>query len=222
MLFFVPALVPVIATEKEQELEAARFKAVMPIVLPPALAVILPVQLPLRLLGVATTKPVGKVSVAETLLNVNAGFGFANVKVRDVVPLSGIVEAPKVFAIVGGKGVVITVRLALLLVAPDPLSLAETGPVVLFNAPGVFGAFTLTETTQVASGGFEAGPKVPPTNPMDDEPAIAVTVPPQEFVRSFGEAINNPAGKLSVKAIPVSDAFVLGLLIVKPSNVVPF
>ena len=161
-------------------------------------------------------------SVAETLLNANAGFGLANVKVRDVVPLSGIVTAPKFFAIVGGTGVAITVRLALLLVAPDPLSFAEIGPVVLFNVPGVFGAFTFTEITQVASGGFEAGPNVPLTKPMDDEPAIAVIVPLQEFVRSFGEAINNPAGKLSVKAIPVSDAFVLGLLIVKPSNVVPF
>jgi hypothetical protein len=221
-LFFVPTLVPLTSTEKEQELEAVRFKAAMPIVLPPALAVILPVQFPLRWLGVATTKPGGKVSVAEMLLNVNAEFGFANMKVRDVVPLNGIVATPKLLAIVGGTGVAITVRLALLLVAPGPLSFAKIGPVVLFNVPRVFGAFTFTEITQVASGGFEAGPNVPPSKPMDDEPAIAVNVPPQELVRLFGEAINNPAGKLSVKVIPVSDAFVFGLLTLKLIKVVPF
>ena len=109
MLFFVPTLVPVTATEKEQELEDARFKAVMPIVLPPALAVILPVQLPFRLLGVATTRPRGKVSVAETLLNVNAEFGFAKVKVRDVVPLSGILGELNAFVIVGLTGTGLTV-----------------------------------------------------------------------------------------------------------------
>lgn len=48
ILFFVPTLVPVTSTEKEQELEADRFKAVMLIVLLPALAAIVAVQFPLR------------------------------------------------------------------------------------------------------------------------------------------------------------------------------
>lgn len=221
-MFFVPTLVPITSTEKEQELAAARFKAVMLIVLPPALAVILPVQFPLRWLGVAINKPDGKVSLAEMLLSVNAEFGLANVKVRDVLPLSGTLEAPKILAIVGATGVATTVRPAVLLVPPDPLSFAEIGPVVLFSVPAVFGDFTFTETTQVDSGGFEAGPNVPPTKPMEDEPATAVNVPPQELERSFGEAIANPAGKVSVKAIPVSDAFEFGLLTVKLINVVPF
>ena len=109
MLFFVPTLVAVTATEKEQELEAARVNAVMPIVLPPALAVILPAQLPLRLFGVPTTRPDGKLSVAETLFNVNAEFGFANVKVSDVVPFSGILAGLNAFEIVGLTGTELTV-----------------------------------------------------------------------------------------------------------------
>ena len=109
MLFFVPTLVPVTATEKEQELEAARVNAVMPIVLPPALAAILPVQLPFRLLGLATSRPDGKVSVAETLFNVNAEFGFAKVKVSVVVPFSGILAGLNAFAIVGLTGTGLTV-----------------------------------------------------------------------------------------------------------------
>jgi hypothetical protein len=181
----------------------------------------LPVQLPVRLFGVATTRPEGNVSFAETLLNANAEFGFANVKVSDVVPLIGSVGTPKVLAIVGGAGVAITARLAVLLVPPGPLSLEEIGPVVLLSVPTVLGAFTVTVITQPATSGLEAGPNVPPTNAMEEEPASAVTVPLQELVRLFGEAIASPVGKLSVNAIPVSDAFVFGLLKVKLIEVVP-
>jgi len=149
-------------------------------------------------------------------------FGFANVKVSDVVPLSGIVAAPKLFAIVGATGGAITVRLAVLLVAPGVLSFAVIGPVVLFSVPNVFGAFTFTEIVQVANNGFEPGPNMPPTKLIDDEPAIAVTVPPQPLVRSLGEASTSPPGRLSVKETPVSDVFVFGLLIVKLNEVVPF
>lgn len=216
-LFFVPTLVPVTSTEKEQELDAARFNAVMPIVLLPALAVMLPVQFPLRWLGVATTRPAGNVSLAETFINVTVEFGFAKVKVRDVVPLSGIVAAPKLLAIVADTGGAITVRLAVLLVAPGPLSFAEIGPVVLFSVPRVFGAFTLTEIRQ-----GEPVPNVPPAKLIDDEPAIAVTVPPQPLIRSVGVASTKPAGRLSVKAIPVNDTLAFGLLMVKLNKVVPF
>ena len=215
-MFFVPTLAPCIPTEKEQELAAGRLDAAMLIVLPPAFAVILPAQLLLRLLGVATTKPAGNVSLIETLLNANAEFGFASVKVREVIPLKGIAAAPKTFVIVGANGVGTTARLAVLLVLPGPLSVAEIGPVVLLSVPGVPGAFTLTEIRQA----FEGGLNIPPTNPMDDEPAIAVTVPPQELVRPFGEAKNKPLGKLSVKAIPVSAMFAFRLLMVKLNVVI--
>jgi hypothetical protein len=53
-----------------------------------------------------------------------------------------------------------------------------------------------------------------------------VTIPPQSLLISFGDAITNPAGKLSVKAIPLSVRFgcgsLLGLLMVKLNKVVPF
>lgn len=221
-MFLVPTLVPITSTENEHELEAAKFKAVMPIVLLPALAVIVAVQLLLRWLGVATSKPAGNVSLADTFISVTVEFGFANVKVSEVVPLSGILAAPKLLAIVGATGGAITVRPAVLLVAPSPVSFAEIGPVVLFNVPNVFGAFTFTEIAHVASNGFEPGPNVPPTKLMDDDPAIAVTVPPQPLVRSLGEASTSPPGRVSAKEIPVSDVFVFGLLIVKLNKVVPF
>ena len=135
-------------------------------------------QLLIRWLGVATTRPAGNVSLADTFISVTVEFGFANVKVSDVVPLSGILAVPKLLAIVGATGGEITVRLAVLLVAPPTVSLAEIDPVVLFSVPNVFGALTFTEIAQVASNGFEPGPKIPPTKLIDDDPAIAVTVPP--------------------------------------------
>ena len=161
-------------------------------------------------------------SLADTFINVTVEFGFANVKVSDVVPLSGIVAAPKLLEIVGATGGAITVKLAVLLAAPGTVSFAVIGPVVLFSVPNVFGAFTFTEIEQVASNGFEPGPNIPPAKLMDDEPAIAVIVPPQLLVRSLGESSTSPPGRLSAKEIPVSDVFVFGLLIVKLNKVVPF
>lgn len=49
-------------------------------------------------------------------------------KLSEVVPFSGTLAAPNDFAIVGGP---ITVTVAVLLVAPAPLSFEETVPVVL-------------------------------------------------------------------------------------------
>lgn len=155
-------------------------------------------------------------SLAETFINVTVEFGFVKVKVSDVVPLSGILASPKLLAIVGATAGAITVRLAVLLVAPGPLSLAEIGPVVLLSVESVFGAFTFTEMRQA-----EPGPNIPPASPIDDEPAAAVTVPPQPLVTSLGEATKSPAGRLSMKEIPVSDVFVFALLIVKLNKVVP-
>ena len=61
---------------------------------------------------------------------------------------------------------------------------------------------------------------------IEDEPGVAVTVPPQSLKSSLGDAINRPAGKLSVNAIPFKVTFVFGslfgLLMVKLNRVVPF
>lgn len=57
---------------------------------------------------------------------------------------------------------------------------------------------TLTEIVQVALAASE-----PPVKVIVDVPAVAVAVPPQEFVRLGVEAMRRPSGRTSVKLIPV-------------------
>lgn len=106
-------------------------------------------QLPVTPLGDAI-KPLGSGSSTLTLLRVVLEFGLPKVSVRVVVPFSGTVLPPNALAIVGGctGGTPDTVRVAVLLVAPAPLSLAEIGPVVLFSITLVF---TGTETVACTS-----------------------------------------------------------------------
>lgn len=106
-------------------------------------------QLPVTPLGDAI-KPLGSGSSTLTLLRVVLEFGLPKVSVRVVVPFSGTVLPPNALAIVGGctGGTPDTVRVAVLLVAPAPLSLAEIGPVVLFSVTLVF---TGTETVACTS-----------------------------------------------------------------------
>ena len=59
-------------------------------------------QLPAMLGGFATTNPLGSESSTLTLLNVVLELGLPTVSVRVVVPLNGMVLAPKAFVIVGG------------------------------------------------------------------------------------------------------------------------
>ena len=156
VLFLVPAPVPATLTEKEQELDGGRLNAEMPIVVLPGLATISPPQLPARPLGLATTRPVGKASLAETFIKVRVVFGLVNVNVREVVPFSGMLEAPNALAIVAGNGAGTTVRLAVLLAAPGPLSLEVIGPVVLSRIPKAAGALTSTVIKQVPAAGLVA------------------------------------------------------------------
>jgi hypothetical protein len=86
----------------------------------------------------------------------------------------------------------------------------------LFFTPAVV-PWILTETVQLALAA-----NVPPERLMLPEPAAAVAVPPQVLVKALGVATINPAGRLSVKAIPVSARLVLGFWIVNVSEVVPF
>ncbi len=56
----------------------------------------------------------------------------------------------------------------------------------------------------------------------EPEPATAVIVPPpQEPVRPLGVETTRPAGRVSVKATPVSEMVVFGLLMVKLNEVLP-
>jgi hypothetical protein len=69
----------------------------------PAVAVIDPVHVVLKPLGVDTINPAGRVSLNEIPVAANA-FGLVTVKPTFVVPFSGIVAEPNVFVIVGGGG----------------------------------------------------------------------------------------------------------------------
>ena len=75
----------------------------------PSTAVAVPLQVLVRLLGVATINPAGRLSVKATPLSVRFTFVLLSVKVRLVVPFSGMVAAPKAFVMVGG---LMTVMLA--------------------------------------------------------------------------------------------------------------
>jgi len=81
-----------------------------PAELAPATAEAVPPQVLVRLLGVATTKPEGRVSVKAMPVSAEEEFGLVTVKVREVGPFSGMVETPKALAIAGGKSVPVPLR----------------------------------------------------------------------------------------------------------------
>src|SRR5215472_4774194 len=155
-----------------------------------------------------------------------------------------MVATPKALLTVGGFGGGATVRLAVLLGAPGPLSLAEIGPVVLLNVP-VAVACTFREIKHAPSAmgcnsdillidaarrgiSWTAGPSEPPVRVIEVEPGVAVNVPPQSLL-TFGIAATcKPAGSASVNEMPVRATSLLGgvellllLLIVKLTNDVP-
>jgi len=90
--------------------------------------------------GVATTRPVGKLSVKPTPVS-DIEFGLLRVKVSEVEPFSGMLDAPKAFEIVGGP---ITVSVAVLLTGPVPASNVLTPEAVLLKLPAVV-PVTVTE-----------------------------------------------------------------------------
>jgi hypothetical protein len=64
---------------------------------------------------------------------------------------------------------------------------------------------------------------VPPVRLMPADPAVAVDVPPQVFVRPFGVDTTSPAGSASVNATPASATeFAAGLVTVNVSAETPF
>jgi hypothetical protein len=182
----------------------------------PAAAVIVPPpQEPLRPLGVATTIPLGNASVKPTPLSARAfAPGFVMVKLRVVVPFTGMVAAPNVLVMEGGTT---TVALAEA-VPPVPPSTDVTAPVVLFCTPlAVPVTFTLNVHDLLAAS-------VAPVRLTLAPPAAAVIVPPpHDPVRPFGIATAMPVGRLSVKPTPLSAiALGAGFVIVKLRLVVPF
>src|ERR1051325_2637921 len=124
-----------------------------------------------------------------------------------------MLAAPNAFAMLGGP---ITVMLAVLLVAPAPLSFDEIGPVVLFCTPA---AMPLTFRLMVHEL-FAA--RVPPVKLIEPDPAAAVAVPPPLLVQPLGVATTKPAGSVSLKATPVSAIDVFGFAMLKVSEVEAF
>src|SRR5262249_61497251 len=99
-----------------------------------------PTQVPANPLGVAITSPPGSASLNEMLVMTTLlEPGLVTVKVSEVVPLRGMLAAPKNLTRVGATGGGFTVSAATLLAAPGPLSLAEIGPGWLLNVPAVVG-----------------------------------------------------------------------------------
>jgi len=109
LLFFTPAVVPCTSIETVQLAPGARDAPPKLTDEEPATAVAVPLQVVLRLFGVATTSPAGRLSVKATAFRVRFVFVLLRVKVRLVVPFSGIVAAPNALAMVGG---LMTVKLA--------------------------------------------------------------------------------------------------------------
>jgi hypothetical protein len=208
--------VPFTFTENVQEVFAPRAAPVKITTPVPAVAVIVPpLQVPaINPLGVAITRPAGSVSLKLTPVRAIAFTAvLETVKLREVLPFSGIEAAPKLFEIEAGAP---TVRLAVA-VFPLPPLLEDTAPVVSVKVPAPV-SVTLTVSVQLPPTATE-----PPLSEMVPLPAVAVTVPPQLSVSPFGVEITRPAGSVSVKATPASaTVLAAGLVMVKLSEVVPF
>jgi hypothetical protein len=211
--------VPVTFTEKLHDAPVLRV-ALERLTLPdPAVAVIVPApQLPETALGVATSSPAGRESVKPTPVSAPPVFGFARLKVNDVLLSIGIVAAPKVLDIVGGeRGDDDPTVIVADAVFPVPPSFDVTALVVLFSVP-VAVAFTFTEKLHDALA-FRAAPE----RLMFPAPAPAVMVPPHgEVETGWGVATTSPAGRESVKPTPVSAVPVFGFARLKVKDVLPF
>lgn len=133
-------------------------------------------------------------------------------KVSEVAPFSGTLAAPKAALITGGAAAV-SVAFAVLPVPP----LVEVTCTLLFFTPPV-AAVTFAENVQEPLAA-----SVAPARVTAKAPGVAVIVPPPHVpARPLGVETTRPAGKLSVKATPVSgEEFATGFVSTKVSEVVP-
>jgi hypothetical protein len=174
-------------------------------------AVTLPLQVLLRLLGVATTSPPGRLSVNARPVS-PIEFGFVIVIVRLVDPFSGIVAAPNALLIVGGEATVKDV-LDVLPVPPFP----ELTVTLLFFTPDVVPMTVATTVHEFPGVAMDA----PPSEIVPD-PLTAVTDPLQPLVGTGGFTTTIPLGRLSINVIVVSaPGFAAGFVITKFTVVVP-
>jgi hypothetical protein len=160
-----------------------------------------------------TAKLPGRGSVKAIPLSDAPVFGLAMVKLRVVFPPSAMLAAPNDLLMVGGLN---TARLAEA-VLPVPPSVELIAPVVLLLVPAAV-PVTLTEKVQEALAA-----NVSPDRLTEPDPPVAVMLPPTQVLVSPGDADTaKPPGRGSLKAIPLSDALVFGLAMVKLRVVLPF
>ncbi len=213
-----PATIPVTLTLTVQEAAAPSVIPETLMLVAPAVAVIVPVvQVPVRPGEFATTIPAGRLSV-NPIPTSGSGFtaGFVIVKVTVVLPFSAILDAPKALPMVGGART--TTNTVAAAVFPEPPSLDVTAVVALSCSPAAMPAtFTLKVQDALAA-------RVAPDRDTLVAPSATVMVPPpHDPVRLLGVPKTSPAGRLSVKPIPVSGmVFAAGLVIVKLRLVMPF
>jgi len=143
VLDLLPAVVPVTFTLMLQEPLIASAPPLRLMLLLPAVAVSDPPHVLLAPFGVATTSPETRVSEKATPVKPVPVLGLARVNVTLVEPLSGMLATPNALLMVGGAT---TVRVAVLLVAPAPVSVELIAPVVLDLLPALVPVtFTLME-----------------------------------------------------------------------------
>ena len=215
-----PSTVPLTSTLKVQEALWATLAPDRLMTPVPAVAVTVPPQV-LLTFGVLDTTSValpepllnGSVSLKATPVRSAAAvvFGLLMVKVSVEVPFRGMLVGLNALLIVGGAT---TVRLAVpVLPVPATVSLALT---LLLFTPAVVPC-TVTETVHDAPGA-----RLELESATEDDPSAAVAVPVHVVLGFPGVATTKPAGRLSVKVIPLSVWFWLVLLTVKVRLVVPF
>src|SRR5260370_12729004 len=213
-LFLTPTVVPLRFTKMEQlGLAAGSVPPVKVMVDEPAVAVTVPPQLLVRPLGVATTRPAGKLSVKAIPVRSTLAVGLLRSKPTNTVAFSATALAKSVLVMVGGAA---TFKVADA-VLPVPPLVEVTLPVVLRKLPGVL-PVTFTDRVQLLLTAM-----VPPVSDTLPEPATAVAVPPQVFVNPFGVATTIPAGNVSVNATPFSaTVLAAGLVSVMVRVLTPF
>jgi hypothetical protein len=218
LLFLTPTVVPCTFKEKVHEALAIRVAPVRPTKPEPAAAIIVPPpQLPVSPLGVATIRPVGKLSAKETFVRLEPALGLVMLKDSDVEPLSVTLDAPN-DVVIDGALAPITVTLAVE-VLPVPPSVEET-VTLLFFTPAVL---PVTFTEKLHGRSVEALPgKMTPARATTLAPDAAIGVPPaQLLVSPVGVATTKPAGKLSTRVTLLRAEPGFGLVIVKDNDVVP-
>jgi hypothetical protein len=212
-LFFTPADVPVTFREKVHDAPAVSDAPLRLTELAVAVAVIVPPpQLPLRLFGVATTRPAGSVSVKPMPVSGPLAAGLVTVNPSDVDPPSATDDAPKAFPIWTAPA---TCSEAVAVFPVPPF--VDVTVTELFFVPLVV-PVTLTVNVHVPPAGSRM--------PVADTPPDPATALPWKLAHveaaPLGVATTRPAGKVSVSPTPLSASSGLGLVSVNVIVLVPF